>query len=270
MSWIEWFYGGIVIILGASLGSFINVVVYRLPEGLSLINPPSRCPKCYTRLKPKDNIPIFGWLVLGGKCRYCASPIPPRYPLVELATAILFGLAFWDFGFTWASVGAFLFVPFLVVLGLIDFDQMILPNSLTMGGMLTGIVFQGVRGALDSGQWTAAWDKSLESLLSAFIGLFLFEAIRWVGTKIFKQDAMGGGDPKLAAMIGAWLGWQLMLVSGFLACLLGSIVGMSGIVLGKLGRKQQIPFGPFLVVGALLSLFWGEPLLNWYLSLLGA
>lgn len=269
MSWVEWFYAGLIIILGASLGSFINVVVYRLPEGLSLLKPPSRCPRCYTRLKAKDNIPVLGWAFLKGKCRYCATPISVRYPLVELITALLFGAAFWKFGLTWAALGAFVFLSFLLALALIDLDLMILPNSLTMWGLIFGVFFKGFYGYSVASAWVGVWNGILDSLLSAFVGLFVFDIVRWLGTKIFKQEAMGGGDPKLAAMMGAWLGWKLMLLSGFLACLIGTGIEGGRVFSGKLGRKQPFPLGPYLVLGAILSLFFGEFLLNWYLSLTG-
>ncbi len=268
MPWFELFYLSLSLILGASIGSFLNVVVYRLPAGISLLNPPSRCPACYTRLSKLDNIPIFGWLFLQGECQYCGSPISLRYPLVELVTSILFGLAFWIFGYSWMTLGAFTLIGWLIALALIDLDLMILPNSLTQWGMISGIVFQGCLGLVSTPSVTGFVSQALESLLAAIIGLLVFDALRIVGSFVLKQDAMGRGDAKLAALIGAWLGWKLMLLSAFFACLFGSIIGVGGILLGLINRRQPIPFGPYFVIGALLSLFVGEAVLNWYFSLL--
>ncbi|MEM9135730.1 MAG: prepilin peptidase [Cyanobacteria bacterium P01_F01_bin.42] len=269
MTWFELFYASLTLVLGASIGSFINVVVYRLPEGRSLIKPKSYCPNCYTSLAVEDNIPIFGWLMLQGQCRYCKSPIHVQYPLVELLSAFLFGLAFWMFGFSGTTIGAFVFIFWLLALALIDLEHMILPNSLTQWGLISGLVFQGVMGAIAEGSSTGFFSNVLEFLWAAVIGLLLFDAIRIVGSLILRQDAMGGGDAKLAALIGAWLGWKLLLLSAFVACLFGSVVGLGGIALGLLGRRQPIPFGPYLVVGAIVAFFAGQPILSWYLNLLG-
>ena len=266
MPWFELFYAGLSLILGASIGSFLNVVVYRLPLGLSLLHPPSRCPKCYTPLKAKDNIPVFGWLLLQGQCRYCSSHISARYPLVEFITAALFGIAFAIFGFSWMTLGSFVLIPCLVALALIDLDLMILPNVLTQWGMIAGLLFQGIL-AVTNGE--GFLNGLFQSLFSAILGLLIFDALRIIGSAILRQQAMGGGDAKLAALIGAWLGWKMMLLSSFLACLVGSIIGVGGIALGLISRRQPIPFGPYLVLGAIAALFVGQPLLNWYVGLLG-
>lgn len=252
-----------VFAFGAAVGSFLNVVVYRLPAGLSLINPPSRCPHCLHRLGPTENVPIFGWLWLGGRCRWCKTPISPRYPAVEAITGLLFALVFWYFGFTFATVGYWVFLSWLLALSLIDLDTMTLPNALTQSGLVLGLGFQVARN----------WHQGSipESLLlgigSAVLGIWLFDLIRLVGTIAFGQPAMGGGDPKLAATIGAWLGWQYLLVASFLACAVGALVGGGAIAMGWLKRKQAMPFGPFLALGAALTVFWGNWLLSTYLNL---
>jgi len=269
MPWFELYFMVLSFVLGASIGSFLNVVIYRLPEGLSLLKPPSRCPHCYTRLSKLDNIPIFGWLMLQGECRYCGTPISLRYPFVEFLTALLFGLSFWVFGYSLMTLGAFALISWLIALALIDLDRMILPNVLTQWGLLSGLLFQGWRGLAETQSWTGALSNVVEATFAAVIGLLLFDALRILGTLALKQDAMGRGDAKLAALIGAWLGWQLMCLSLFLACLVWSVIGVGGILLGVIGRRQAIPFGPYLVLGALGSLFVGEPLLAWYLGRLG-
>lgn len=270
MTWFELFYASLSLILGASIGSFLNVVVYRLPAGRSVVKPHSYCPNCFTPLAAKDNIPILGWLFLQGQCRYCDSPIHIRYPMVEMLTAVLFGLAFWVFGFSGVTIGAFVFIAFLLALAFIDLDHMILPNSLTQWGMILGLMFQAGMGVSEAGGLGGFIPALLEALFSAVIGLLVFDALRIVGSFALKQDAMGRGDAKLAAMIGAWVGWQLMLLSAFLACLVGSIIGIGGMMLGLINRRQPIPFGPYLVIGAIASFFVGEPILTWYLALLGA
>ncbi|MCM1983082.1 prepilin peptidase [Lyngbya confervoides] len=269
MPWFEIFYGGLALVLGASIGSFINVVVYRLPEGLSLLRPPSRCPHCFTQLRAWDNIPVLGWILLRGRCRYCRSPIHWRYPAVELLCALLFGWAYGTFGLAWMTLGAFVFLGWLLALALIDLDFMILPNPLTQWGLVSGLVFQGLGGWHRSGTLVGGAQALFAALFAAVLGLLLFDAITVVASRLLGQPAMGGGDAKLAALIGAWLGWQQMLLSAFLACLVGAVVGVGGIALGKIGRRQAIPFGPYLVLGAILALFWGEFLIQGYLQLLG-
>lgn len=264
-----WLIGFFVFILGASVGSFLNVVIYRIPEGLSLLHPPSRCPQCKTQLKFYDNVPLLGWLWLKGRCRYCANPIAARYPLVESATAGLFMLTYLAFGPTLQTVGYCLFLSWLLALTMIDFDLMILPNPLTQSGVIAGWVFQGAIAFSQTPTWTGALKGVMGAFVASILGLWLFDSIRIVGAWVFGQDAMGGGDPKLAAMIGAWLGWPLMLVSAFLACIAGSIIGVGGMALGLIGRRQAIPFGPYLALGGAIAAFYGTQLINLYRGWLG-
>ncbi|MGV0024043.1 prepilin peptidase [Phormidesmis priestleyi] len=255
----------IVFALGAAIGSFLNVVIYRLPAGLSLLYPPSRCPRCLTRLKTQDNVPVLGWLWLKGRCRHCKSPISPRYPLVEAATGILFLWLFWVFGFSIATLGYWAFFSWLLALSLIDLDTMTLPNSLTKSGLLLGLGFQFANGLAASA--TDAILSLMAAVLGAVLGIWLLDGISLVGSIVFQQPAMGAGDAKLAALMGAWLGWKLFLIAGFLACAMGAFVGGGAIALGLLDRRQPIPFGPFLALGAIFSLFFGEALLSGYLQL---
>lgn len=262
-----------VFVVGASVGSFLNVVVYRLPAGLSLLFPPSRCPQCLNRLKAYDNVPVFGWLWLRGRCRYCRNAIAVRYPLVEAATGILFLLVFLKFGSIgetlgyWQTLGYCAFLSWLLALSLIDLDTMTLPNSLTQSGLLAGLVFKGAIGFLTANNLAGSINQVMSGIVGAVLGIWLFDAIIVVGSIVFGQAAMGGGDAKLAAMMGAWLGWKYLLLAGFLACAVGSFVGGGAIALGLLNRRQPMPFGPFLALGAALTVFFGQDILATYLQL---
>lgn len=257
----------IVFILGAAVGSFLNVVVYRLPEGLSLIHPPSRCPQCETRLKPHDNVPVFGWLWLKGKCRSCRLPIAPRYPMVEFATGCLFVSVFMFFGMTWSTPGHWIFICWLLALALIDLDTMTLPNSLTASGLLLGWGFQGWLSYLENPSVVHVVSGVMSAVIASILGLWLFDLVRIVGSKAFGKAAMGGGDAKLAAMMAAWLGGGGTLLATFLAAAMGAVIGGSALALGALGPRQHIPFGPYLALGAVLSLFYGEQLIEAYLAI---
>lgn len=191
MSWAEIFIYGLVISLGASVGSFLNVVIYRLPADLSLLHPPSRCPQCQTPLKPYDNVPVLGWLWLRGKCRYCRTPISSRYPLVEAVTAFLFLGIFLLFGYQLRTLGYWLFASVLIALALIDLDVMILPNPLTKLGVISGLAFQSVLGWHSAGPTGIATGLTL-GFLGAVAGIWLIDIIfvlatlllddrRWVG-----------------------------------------------------------------------------------------
>jgi leader peptidase (prepilin peptidase)/N-methyltransferase len=251
-----------VFVFGASVGSFLNVVAYRLPAGIPLAYPPSRCPHCYHPLGKTENVPILGWLWLRGRCHWCRTAISPRYPLIEMTAALLFCLTFWQFGFTLQTVGYWAFLSWLLALSLIDIDTMTLPNLLTQGGLVAGLAFQLLLG----------WQRGqipqflMLGIASAVLGIWLFDIFLWGGTLLLGQPAMGGGDPKLAAAIGAWLGWKLLLVGSFLACAVGAAIGGGAIALGWISRRQPIPFGPFLALGASLAALWGEAMVEFYLQ----
>lgn len=257
----------IVFVLGAAIGSFLNVVIYRLPAGLSLLRPPSRCPRCLTRLKKRDNVPVLGWIWLKGRCRYCQNSIPIRYPLVEAATGILFLLIFWFFDFSIETLGYWVFLSWLLALALIDLDTLTLPNSLTQSGLVLGLGFQAIAGFAATSSLTGAIQSLIGGILGAILGVWLLDFISLAGSIALGQPAMGAGDAKLAAMMGAWLGWKLLLIAGFLACVMGALIGGGAIAIGRLNRRQPMPFGPFLALGAVLSVFYGEALLSNYLAL---
>lgn len=254
----------VVFVFGACIGSFLNVVIYRIPAGVSLLYPPSRCPQCLRSLKSYDNVPVLGWLWLGGQCRYCRNPISPRYPLVEAATGLLFVLTYWQFELPLPAIGYFAFVSWLIALALIDIDTMILPNSLTQSGLVAGLLFQVVQGTASGNGWAGAL---MSGIVGAVIGIWLFDLITLLGSVAFGQQAMGGGDAKLAAMMGAWLGWKLLLLAAFLACAIGAFLGGAAMAMGLLSRRQPMPFGPFLAIGALLALFIGDLMISGYIQL---
>jgi leader peptidase (prepilin peptidase)/N-methyltransferase len=257
----------VVFALGGSIGSFINVVVYRLPAGLSILWPPSRCPHCLHQLRVSENVPVLGWLWLRGRCRRCKGKISVRYPVVEAATGMLFLLVFWRFGVSVQTLGYWTFCSWLLALSLIDLDTMTLPNPLTQSGLVAGLVFELVAGFIPKASWAGAVYHLMSAIVGAVLGLWLFDLITVVGSITLGQAAMGGGDAKLAAMLGAWLGWKYLLLAGFLACAMGALVGGGAIALGWLNRRQPMPFGPFLALGAVMTLFGGETILSAYLSL---
>lgn len=250
----------VVFLLGSAIGSFLNVVIYRIPAGLSLLYPPSRCPHCLHPLSAADNLPIVGWLWLKGRCRYCQARISWRYPCIEAVTGLLFVAIFWQFGVTGQTIGYWVLVSWLLALSLIDLDTFTLPNSLTQSGLVVGLIYQGVVGAPNP-------QPLMNGILGAVLGIWLLDGITFIGSLVLKQEAMGGGDAKLAAMMGAWLGWKCLLVAGFFACVCGAVVGGGAIALGLMSRRQPIPFGPFLAFGTLITLFWGETILSFYLQL---
>ncbi|MCC5622234.1 A24 family peptidase [Nostoc sp. CHAB 5715] len=265
-----------VFALGASIGSFINVIVYRLPAGLSILWPPSRCPHCLNQLKAYDNVPVFGWISLRGRCRYCKNKIAVRYPVVEGVTGIIFLLVFLVFQVSTLTIGYWAFCSWLLALSLIDLDTMTLPNPLTQSGLVVGIFFQMVVGFLPEASSVALVNHLMMAIVGAVLGLWLFDAIALLGSIAFGKAAMGAGDAKLAAMMGAWLGWKYLLLASFIACVLGALIGSSVIMrrrktasqetsLPRLGQKM--PFGPFLALGSVITLFSGEAILSSYLRL---
>ncbi|MCJ8281697.1 MAG: prepilin peptidase [Rivularia sp. ALOHA_DT_140] len=267
--WIIVPVGLIVFLLGASIGSFLNVVIYRLPAGLSILYPPSRCPRCKNRLKAYDNVPVLGWLWLQGRCRYCKTKISSRYPIVEAVTGLIFVLVFVIFQFSPLTIGYWLFCSWLLALSIIDLDTMTLPGELTKSGLVLGIVFQMILGFTSDSSWLGLLNQMILAIAAAVLGLWMFDAIARIGTIIFRKDAMGAGDAKLAAMMGAWLGWKYLLLASFIACIAGVAVESFAIVLTqkKVQQNKPFPFGPYLALGSVITLFSGEIILSTYLRL---
>jgi leader peptidase (prepilin peptidase)/N-methyltransferase len=257
----------LIFAFGASIGSFLNVVVYRLPAGLSILFPASRCPQCLHRLGQRENVPVLGWLWLRGRCRHCHTRISPRYPLVEAATGLLFVAAFGWFGFSLETLGAWVLLSWLLALSLIDWDTLTLPHPLTQSGLVLGLAFMALVGGREAHNWRGSIAGVIGGIAGAVLGIWLLDAIAVVGSIFLGKTAMGAGDAKLAAMMGAWLGWQYFLVAGFLACLLGALIGTGAIALGRHHRQHPLPFGPFLALGTAITFFWGEIILSTYLEL---
>jgi len=240
-------------VFGACIGSFLNVVIVRLPKGESIVRPRSRCPSCGAGIAWYDNIPVLSFLLLLGKCRRCKKSISPRYLLVELLAA---GLALATLAHE-RQVSTFLvyyclFVAPLLTVIFIDLERRIIPNEISLSGIVIGLVIMH-----------AFWDSLLGILVG---GGFLF-LVGWIYEKLKKKEGLGGGDVKLAAMFGAFFGWQAVIFILLMASVLGSIVGLVLIAVMKKNWQTILPFGPFLVLGAYLYYFFGPPILHWYLNL---
>ena len=256
---MSWEYAVILFVYGIVVGSFLNVCIYRLPLGKSIVRPRSRCPSCDYHLTWYDNIPLLSWLWLRGRCRKCSQGISPVYPLVELVAGLLTLQVGYRFGLTWESLLLVLLGFAFLVLLVIDFYHYILPDVIT----LPGIVFGVVAAALPYiGPPIAHWETSVIGVVAGGGGLFAFA---WIFEKITGKVGMGLGDVKLLAMIGAWLGWQALPFTIFFAGLAGSVVGITWILLSDRDSSQPIPFGPYLVAGAWIYLFYGAEVYEWYL-----
>lgn len=265
----------IIFWLGAAIGSFLNVVVYRVPAKLSVIWPPSRCPQCLHQLGMGENIPILGWLMLRGKCRHCRTPISPRYPIVETITAIIFLLVYNRYGLSFQTVGYSLLMCWLLALTLIDFDTMTLPNSLTQSGLVLGLVFQFTSGFLDTNySIIGSREYLIRGIVAMVLGIWLYDAIQILGSLMAGRLAQGGGDAKLIAMIGAWSNWQVVLLTGVMSsaiALIGfgvmagyAIVKNGGIKSGSNQLLKPLPLGPAIAMGASIALFFGDRAISAY------
>lgn len=252
-----WLIAGVLFVFGSMFGSFANVVIYRLPKGESVVRPRSRCPKCGNMVRWFDNIPIFSWLMLRGKCRNCQNGISWRYPFVELLMGISFSAAFYFVGWNWFLLEVLIFLFGLITASFIDIDHFILPDVFT----LTGIVL-GLAGALLNPE-----RSFVDSFLGVFLGGGFLWAIAYFYFVIRKQEGMGGGDIKLLAWIGAVLGWKAIPFVIIASSLIGTLGGGVIMLREKQGMKTVIPFGPYLALGAVLFLFGGEGIAHWYLGL---
>lgn len=230
---------------GLFFGSFFGAVAARVPEGRSIVAPPSACPACGHRLGPLDLIPVVSFLLLRRRCRYCGALIPWRYLLIELATGAAFALAHWISGAHWPlTLAGTVFLSFLVVLSAIDLERMLLPDKLTMPGIAAGLALAA------AGVGYVPWQ---DAALGAAVGYGLLRLVR-----VLTRGAMGGGDAKLLALIGAFVGPMDMLRALFFASLIGSLVGLSLMAAGRHQRRQPLPFGPFLAAGAVLALILAQ------------
>jgi leader peptidase (prepilin peptidase)/N-methyltransferase len=237
----------VVALFGAAIGSFLNVCIWRIPEGNSIVSPPSHCPACGHEIRFYDNIPVVSYLLLGGRCRDCNEKISLRYPLVELITAVMAALLFWKYGLSLKFLASFLFVAALIVITFIDLDHQIIPDVISLPGIpiffLAALFVMGL--------------PLLETLLGILIGggsLYLVAACYEL---ITKREGMGGGDIKLLAMLGAFLGWKSLLFIVMVSSFLGALVGITLMILKGRDMKYAVPFGPFLSIAAVAYIFFG-------------
>ena len=252
-------YALFAFVFGMVVGSFLNVCICRMPKDQSVVTPPSHCPHCSYQIRWYDNIPLVSYLLLRGKCRGCGAHISLQYPLVELLNGILTLLLFLRFGPTLAFVALFIFCSALVVITFIDIEHQIIPDEISLSGIVLGFVLSFF---LQGHSW-------LNSLLGILLGggslLLVAYAYQWLTGK----EGMGGGDIKLLAMMGAFLGWKSIPFIIFASSMVGSVVGISMMLFQKKDSKLAIPFGPYLAFGAVLYIFYGKPLIQWYLNLGG-
>ncbi len=265
------FFYFIVFIFGLMVGSFLNSIIYRLPSGESFLIQRSYCPYCKHKLSWKDLIPIFSFLILKGKCRYCQKKISWQYPLIELATGILFFLVLWNFftGVNFVRIAFLLiFTCFLIIIFVYDLKHYIIPDKIIYPAIAIALFYQLLRPVLNEVVVSGFGIFNLEigilkPILSAILaGLFFLSIVLFSGGKW-----MGVGDVKLAFFMGLFLSFPNILIALFLAFFIGAIIGIGLIMSGKKTLKSEVPFGPFLVVGTFIALFWGQAIINWYLNL---
>ncbi len=258
----EWFPYGLAAVLGLCIGSFLNVCIVRLPHDQSVMRPGSQCPRCHRPVRWFDNIPVLSFLLLRGRCRGCHAPISWRYPLVELLSGAMSVLTYWYFPtpLGWA-IWFVLFIAPLIAITFIDLEHQIIPDALSISGIPLGLLARAVlapKGML--------WIEVLDGVIGIVVGGGFLLLVSVVYEKLRKQEGLGGGDVKLAAMFGAFLGWQgVIMVLLFSACL-GSVVGLVTIAILRKNLQFAIPYGPFLAGAAVFYLFFGQDILHWYLG----
>ncbi|MEP1470673.1 MAG: A24 family peptidase [Halieaceae bacterium] len=277
-----WFLYACILPLGLVVGSFLNVVIYRLPlmmesqwrrdccellevdkdkedTPLTLATPNSHCPQCKAPVKPWQNIPIISYLLLRGKCGTCAAPISIRYPIIEAISGILIVAVGYHFGHSWQLVGAMLLTWALISLTMIDFDHQLLPDSITLPLLWLGLAFN-ITGTFVSLQ---------DAVLGAIFGYLILWSVYWLFKLLTGKEGMGYGDFKLLAALGAWMGWQVLPVIILMSSLVGAVVGITLMIVKRRGKEIPIPFGPYLAAAGWISLIWGEKLLDTYLGASG-
>ena len=273
---------GVCAVLGLMVGSFLNVVIHRLPKMMelgwqqqcaelrgeepaetpryNLVVPRSACPHCNHAIGALENIPVISYLLLRGKCKGCGAHISPRYPIIEIVSGVLSAYAAWHFGFGWAAAGALLLVWALLALTAIDFDTQLLPDDITLPLLWIGLLLNSF----------GTYTNLHSAVLGAVFGYLSLWGVYWLFKLATGKEGMGYGDFKLLAALGAWLGWQMLPLIILSSSLVGAAVGITLIVATKHGRNIPIPFGPYLAGGGLIALFWGQTLTQNYLQLLAA
>jgi leader peptidase (prepilin peptidase)/N-methyltransferase len=243
------------VLFGLALGSFLNVCIYRVPLQKSIVHPPSSCPCCGERIRFYDNIPVVSYLLLLGRCRHCHHPISPQYPLVEATTGLLSLALFVKMGASLEYVLFMLFGASLIVIAFIDLQHKIIPDVLSIPGIILGLAFSLIPSS------SLSWIDSLIGILGGG-GFLLLVALAF--EKLTGRQGMGMGDVKMLAMIGAWMGWRALLFIVLLSSLTGSLIGGILLLLSRQGVRTKIPFGPFLALGTLIYLFFGNELVSWF------
>lgn len=272
------FFITISVTFGLMVGSFLNVVIHRLPKMMeqewqrncqelqgkelppaitySLVTPGSACPGCGHKITALENIPVMSYLFLRGKCSTCKTAISPRYPLIEALTGLLAGLISWHFGYSSTAIAAWVFTFALIALTFIDFDTQLLPDDITLPLLWLGLLFNLNTGFTDLHS----------ALIGAVAGYLILWSVYWLFKLVTGKEGMGYGDFKLLAAIGAWFGWQLLPAVILLSSLVGTVIGIGLIILAKRGRNVPMPFGPYLALGGIAALFWGPQLSQFYLG----
>lgn len=252
-----WVSRAIVILVGLDVGSFMNVVIYRLPLGRSVIFPPSACPSCGTKIAWYDNLPLISFLILGGRCRNCRAKISWQYPIIELLTGLIFLFVFIKFGITRQALAGLILLSVLIALSVLDIKSLTLPDRITLPSIFFGLLV---------GPWLWASQLSYGDILSAYREAFIGSAVGgWglfligiLGDWLFHRESMGGGDVKLAGMIGAFLGWKMVILTFLLASVLGALAGILTMMVKGWRKGTLISFGPYLALGSGITVFFGE------------
>jgi leader peptidase (prepilin peptidase)/N-methyltransferase len=253
---MEYFFYFLTFVIGLLLGSFFNVCIYRIPREESIVFPASHCTNCSTKLKWKDLIPVFSFLVLGGRCRYCGEKISLKYPLVELATSLIYLILAVMFGMSSTFfIYAFL-CSLLIIATVIDLEFQIIPNGLVIIGIVAGFIFSllGLSVPL------------VDALIGMLVGGGIFLLVALLAQLILKREGIGGGDIKFMAMIGLFIGWRLTILSILLSIYSGGLIGGLLLLFGIKKRSDAIPYGPFIALGTFLSILYGNDLINWYVQ----
>jgi len=246
----------LIFILGLIVGSFSNVCIYRIPRNESIVYPASHCPKCRSNISPKDNIPLLSYILLKGRCRNCKSKISIQYPIVEFLTGLIYLIIYLTYDLSVQTLIYIILSSALIIIAFIDLNEQIVSDVISLPGIVLGLILS----------FFVSYISFIDSALGVFVGGGIILIIGMGGSVIFKKEAMGGGDVKLAAMIGAFLGWRYIIISLFLGFFLGALVGIF-LILSKIkSREDVIPFGPFIVLGSLITLLWGEMIISWYLG----
>lgn len=261
---LDWLPPIYVAVIGALVGSFLNVVVLRLPRKISIVSPRSRCPQCGSAIRAIDNVPVLSWIVLGGRCRTCQAPISPRYAIVELLTAIVFVLVFRRFGIAPHTFVYLAFVAALIAITFVDIDHRIIPDSISLPGIPIGILCAAL---LPHAPGALLPPTAVSSVIGATVGAAVLWIATIVGPKLFGRDAMGFGDVKLLAMLGAFLGIHSILFVMLVASITGASMGIVTAVLSRSRiRGSTIPFGPYLAFGAVAYLLIGQEVVSLWLG----